>query len=129
MCVLILVKGGVRWAIYISFGRIATICEESRAALGFFYTPPPPSLKKKNDGKRDRKEDKRKTISKRKQLPLELKLFPLTAVWNGPDGCRKVKPSGRVFHHCVIRLINGEASQYKFSIYGTHLYGSECNAT
>jgi len=39
---LVLVKGGIRWAIYGSFGRITTICEEPRAAQGFFF---PPSLK------------------------------------------------------------------------------------
>jgi len=34
VCVLILVKDGVRWTIYSSFGSVTTICEEPRAAEG-----------------------------------------------------------------------------------------------
>jgi len=43
VCVLLLVKGGVRWTIYSSFGSVTAICEEPRGAEVFF----PPEFERK----------------------------------------------------------------------------------
>jgi hypothetical protein len=40
---LLLVKGGVRWTIYSSFGSVTAICEEPRGAEVFF----PPEFERK----------------------------------------------------------------------------------